>query len=39
VSITGDRGFFTRTVFARKGLKFRVWSLLDDTYSPPLAIR
>jgi hypothetical protein len=39
VSITGDRGFFTRTVLARKGLKFRVWSLLDDTYSPPLLIR
>ena len=39
VSITGDRGFFTRTVYARKGLKFRVWSLLDGTYSPPLAVR
>ena len=38
VSITGGRGFFTRTVYARKGLKFRVWSLLDGTYSPPLVV-
>jgi hypothetical protein len=39
VSISGDRGFFTRRVFARKGSKFRIWSLLDDRYSPALAIR
>jgi hypothetical protein len=39
VSITGHHGFFTRRVFARKGSKFRVWSLLDDRYSPALAIR
>jgi hypothetical protein len=39
VSISGNRGFFTRTVYANKGTKFRVWSLLDDTYSPALVIR
>src|SRR3954447_18988358 len=39
VSISGNRGFFTRTVYANKGTKFRVWSLLDSTYSPPLVIR
>ena len=39
VSVTGDRGFFTRHVFARRGTKFRVWSLLDNRFSPALAIR
>jgi hypothetical protein len=39
VGVTGDRGFFTRHVFARRGTKFRVWSLLDDRFSPALAIR
>jgi hypothetical protein len=39
VSVTGNRGFFTRTVYAPKGSKFRVWSLLDGRYSPPLVIR
>jgi hypothetical protein len=39
VSITGDRGFFSRRVYAPQGSKFRVWSLLDGRYSPPLAIR
>jgi hypothetical protein len=39
IAITGDRGFFTRLVYAPKGSRFRIWSLLDDTYSPALAIR
>jgi hypothetical protein len=39
VALTGDRGFLTRHVFARRGTKFRVWSLLDDRFSPALAIR
>jgi hypothetical protein len=39
VLVTGDRGFFTRQVIARRGAKFRIWSLLDDRYSPALAIR
>jgi hypothetical protein len=39
VGVTGDRGFFTRHVFARRGTKFRVWSLLDNRFSPALAIR
>jgi hypothetical protein len=39
VSITGDRGFFTRQVFAGRGSIFRIWSLLDDTFSPALSIR
>lgn len=39
VAVTGERGFFTRVVFAPKGSRFRIWSLLDDTYSPVLVIR
>jgi hypothetical protein len=39
IAITGDRGFFTRTVAARQGSRFRVWSLLDDEFSPALSIR
>jgi hypothetical protein len=39
VSISGDRGFFTRVVHAERGARFRIWSLLDDTFSPALAIR
>jgi hypothetical protein len=39
VSVTGARGFFTRQVYAPRGSKFRVWSLLDARFSPPLAIR
>jgi hypothetical protein len=39
VSVTGDRGFFSRDVYAEKGATFRLWSLLDDAFSPPLAIR
>ena len=39
VSVTGDRGFLSREVYARKGSRFRLWSLLDETYSPPLTIR
>jgi hypothetical protein len=39
VSVTGARGFFTRDVYAPRGAKFRVWSLLDGRYSPPLVIR
>jgi hypothetical protein len=38
ISITGDRGFFTRTVFARNGARFRIWSLLDNRFSPALFI-
>jgi hypothetical protein len=39
ISITGDAGFFTRTVYAGSGARFRIWSLLDDTFSPPLVMR
>jgi hypothetical protein len=39
VSITGELGFFTRTVYGPKGARFRIWSLLDDVYSPRLEIR
>ena len=39
VSITGNAGFFARVVFAARGSKFRVWSLLDDTFSPALVVR
>jgi hypothetical protein len=38
VAITGKAGFFTRVVYAPRGSKFRVWSLLDDTFSPGLVI-
>ena len=39
VGVTGDRGFFTRAVFARRGARFRVWSLLDNRFSPTLVLR
>ena len=39
VSITGDRGFFSRQVYARPGWRFRIWSLLDGTFSPALVVR
>ena len=39
VSVTGQNGFFTREVYAPRGSKFRVWSLLDERFSPPLTIR
>ena len=39
IAITGGRGFFTRTVAARLGSRFRIWSLLDDEFSPALSIR
>jgi hypothetical protein len=39
ISITGGAGFFTRVVSAGRGSRFRIWSLLDDTFSPALAIR
>jgi hypothetical protein len=39
VSVTGYRGFFTRQVFAPRGSQFRVWSLLDNTFSPALVVR
>jgi hypothetical protein len=39
VGFTGRQGFFTRTVFARPKARFRVWSLLDNQFSPALVIR
>jgi hypothetical protein len=39
VAITGDRGFFARQVFAGAGSRFRIWSLLDDTFSPALVVK
>jgi hypothetical protein len=39
VAVTGYRGFFTRQVFAKPGSEFRIWSLLDDTFSPALVVR
>jgi hypothetical protein len=39
VAITGGRGFFARHVSARAGSRLRIWSLLDDTFSPALVIR
>jgi hypothetical protein len=39
VAITGGRGFFVREVGARPGSRLRIWSLLDDTFSPALVIR
>jgi hypothetical protein len=39
VAVTGARGFFSRRVYGPKGARFRIWSLLDDAYSPPLEIR
>jgi hypothetical protein len=38
VAVTGNAGFFTRQVFAGTGSRFRIWSLLDDTFSPALVI-
>jgi len=39
VAITSDAGFFARQVFAGAGSRFRIWSLLDDTFSPALVVR
>jgi hypothetical protein len=39
VAVTGGRGFFTRVVYGPKGSTFRIWSLLDDSYSPALVVR
>ncbi len=39
VGTTGRQGFFTRYVSAGAGSRFRVWSLLDDEYSPVLVVR
>jgi hypothetical protein len=39
VAITGNAGFLTRQVFAGAGSRLRVWSLLDDTFSPALVVR
>ena len=39
VAVTGARGFLTREVYAPRGAKFRIWSLLDGRFSPTLAIR
>jgi hypothetical protein len=38
IAITGNAGFFTRDVYAARGSKFRIWSLLDDTFSPALLV-
>ena len=38
VAVTGSEGFFTRQVSAGPGSRFRIWSLLDDTFSPALVI-
>ena len=38
VTVSGNAGFFTRQVFAEPGSRFRVWSLLDDTFSPALVV-
>jgi hypothetical protein len=35
---TSARGFFTRTVRAAKGARFRVWSPRDDSYSAILTV-
>jgi hypothetical protein len=39
VSVTGREGFFSRQVYAGPGSRFRIWSLLDDTFSPALVVR
>jgi hypothetical protein len=39
VTVTGNAGFLTRQVSAGAGSRFRIWSLLDDTFSPALAVR
>jgi hypothetical protein len=36
---TTARGFYTRTVNAGKGARFRIWSPKDHTYSPIVTIR
>jgi hypothetical protein len=36
---TSVRGFYTRTVNAGTGARFRVWSPKDQTYSPILTVR
>jgi hypothetical protein len=38
IAISGNAGFFTRVVYAARGSKFRIWSLLDDTFSPALLV-
>src|SRR2546423_8912772 len=39
VTARGRTGFFTRQAFAGAGSRFRIWSLLDDTFSPALVVR
>lgn len=39
VTVTGSRGFLVRQVSAAPGARFRIWSLLDDTFSPALVVR
>ena len=39
VAISGSAGFLARQVFAGAGSRFRIWSLLDDTFSPALVVR
>ena len=39
MAVTGRAGFFTRVVYATRGSRFRIWSLLDDTFSPALVVR
>ncbi len=37
--LTDNRGFFRRVVRAGKGSKLRIWSVRDQVFSPPLAVR
>ena len=39
VALTGKNGYFTRTVLAARGARFRVWSPFDSSYSPALVVR
>jgi hypothetical protein len=39
VKVTGYRGFFARQVRAARGSELRVWSLLDNTFSPALVVK
>jgi hypothetical protein len=39
LAVTGDRGFFTRTVQAAPGARFRIWSVFDDEFSPTLVVK
>jgi hypothetical protein len=39
MAVTGRAAFFTRVVYATRGSRFRIWSLLDDTFSPALVVR